>query len=136
VFTAGASLFGIGDLEALVRDTHKFESRYGDGLIGPYPQERDLYIERSPIHHVDQINCPMILLQGRDDPVVPLNQAESMAEALRQRGLPVALVVFDGEGHGFRRAENIIRAFEAEAYFYSRVYGFDLADPVEPIPFS
>jgi dipeptidyl aminopeptidase/acylaminoacyl peptidase len=136
VFTAGASLFGIGDLEALVRDTHKFESRYGDGLIGPYPQERDLYIERSPIHHVDQISCPMILLQGRDDPVVPLNQAESMAEALRQRGLPVALVVFDGEGHGFRRAENIIAAFEAEAYFYSRVYDFDLADPVEPIPFS
>jgi dipeptidyl aminopeptidase/acylaminoacyl peptidase len=133
VFTAGASLFGVADLEMLARDTHKFESRYLDSLIGPYPEARDLYLERSPIHHVEQISCPMILLQGRDDPIVPLNQAESMAAAVRAKGLPVALVVFDGEGHGFRKAENVARAYEAEAYFYSRVFGFQLADDVEPI---
>jgi dipeptidyl aminopeptidase/acylaminoacyl peptidase len=133
VFTAGASLFGIGDLETLARDTHKFESRYLDGLIGPYPERRDLYRERSPIHHVEQLHCPMILLQGREDQVVPLNQAESMAAAVRANGLPVALLVFDGEGHGFRRAENQIRALEAEAYFYSRVFGFALADDVDPV---
>jgi dipeptidyl aminopeptidase/acylaminoacyl peptidase len=133
VFTAGASLFGIADLEMLARDTHKFESRYLDSLVGPYPAARDLYVERSPIHHVDQIRCPMILLQGRDDPVVPLNQAESMAEAVRAKGLPIALVVFDGEGHGFRRAPNVARAYEAEAYFYGQVFDFQLADNVEPV---
>jgi len=133
VFTAGASLFGIGDLEMLAKDTHKFESRYLDGLVAPYPEGRELYRERSPIHHVDQISCPMILLQGRDDPVVPLNQAESMADALRAKGLPIALMVFDGEGHGFRKAATVIRAFEAEAYFYSRMFGFHLADHVEPV---
>jgi dipeptidyl aminopeptidase/acylaminoacyl peptidase len=133
VFTAGASLFGVADLEMLARDTHKFESRYLDSLVGPYPDARDLYLERSPIHHVDQIRCPMILLQGRDDPVVPLNQAESMAEAVRAKGLPIALVVFDGEGHGFRRAPNVARAYEAEAYFYSQVFDFQLADDVEPV---
>ncbi len=133
VFTAGASLFGVGDLEMLARDTHKFESRYLDRLVGPYPEARDLYLERSPIHHVDRISCPMILLQGRDDPVVPVNQAESMAEAVRAKGLPIALIVFDGEGHGFRKAETVIRAKEAETYFYSRVFGFDLADDVQPV---
>ena len=133
VFTAGASLFGVGDLESLARDTHKFESRYLDGLVGPLPEARDIYRERSPIHHVDQIRCPMILLQGRDDKVVPPSQAESMAAAVRAKGLPVALLVFEGEGHGFRKAETVVRAFEAEAYFYSRVFGFDLADEVEPV---
>jgi dipeptidyl aminopeptidase/acylaminoacyl peptidase len=133
VFTAGASLFGVGDLEMLARDTHKFESRYLDQLVGPYPEARDLYVERSPIHHVDRINCPMILLQGRDDPVVPLNQAVSMADAVRAKGLPIALIVFDGEGHGFRKAETVIRAKEAETYFYSQVFGFELADGVEPV---
>jgi dipeptidyl aminopeptidase/acylaminoacyl peptidase len=133
VFTAGASLFGVADLELLARDTHKFESRYLDGLVGPYPEARALYLERSPIHHVDQISCPMILLQGRDDPVVPLNQAQSMADAVRTKGLPIALIVFDGEGHGFRKAENVVRSYEAEAYFYSRVFGFDLADDVLPV---
>jgi len=133
VFTAGASLFGVGDLESLARDTHKFESRYLDGLVGPLPEARDIYRERSPIHHVDQIRCPMILLQGRDDKVVPPSQAESMAAAVRAKGLPVALLIFEGEGHGFRKAETVVRAFEAEAYFYSRVFGFDLADEVEPV---
>ena len=134
VFAAGASLFGIGDLETLVADTHKFESRYCDRLIGPYPEARDVYLARSPVHHVDQITCPMILLQGAEDPVVPPNQAEAMAAAVRAKGLPVALVLFAGEGHGFRRSENVIRAAEAEAYFYSRVFGFDLADQVDPVP--
>jgi dipeptidyl aminopeptidase/acylaminoacyl peptidase len=133
VFHAGASLFGVGDLEMLARDTHKFESRYCDGLIGPYPEARELFVERSPVHAVDRIRCPLILLQGAEDPVVPPNQAQSMADAVRAQGLPVALVIFEGEGHGFRRAENITRALEAEAYFYSRVFGFDLADPVEPV---
>ena len=133
VFTAGASHFGIGDLETLARDTHKFESRYLDGLVGPYPERADLYRERSPIHHVDQLRCPLILLQGRDDLVVPLNQAEDMAAAVRAQGLPVALVVFDGEGHGFRRADTIVASMEAELYFYSRVFGFDLGNPVPGI---
>jgi dipeptidyl aminopeptidase/acylaminoacyl peptidase len=133
VFAAGASMFGIGDLETLARDTHKFESRYIDGLVGPYPEARDRYVERSPIHHVDSIRCPMLLLQGTADPVVPPSQAEAMAEAVRAKGLPVALLLFEGEGHGFRRAESVVRALEAEAYFYSRVFGFELAEPVEPV---
>ena len=134
VFAAGASLFGIGDLEALVRDTHKFESRYVDGLIGPYPEARELYRERSPIHHVDRLSSPMILLQGTDDVVVPPNQAQSMADALRAKGLPVALLMFEGEGHGFRQQANISRALEAELYFYGRIFGFTPADPIEPVP--
>jgi dipeptidyl aminopeptidase/acylaminoacyl peptidase len=124
VFTAGASYYGIGDLEALATDTHKFESRYLDGLVGPYPAERARYLERSPIHHVDRLSCPLILLQGLDDKVVPPNQAESMAEAVRAKGLPVDLIMFEGEGHGFRRADSIQRALEAELAFYGRVYGF------------
>jgi len=134
VFAAGSSLFGIGDVEALVRDTHKFESRYVDGLIGPYPEARELYRERSPLHHVDRLSSPMILLQGADDEVVPPNQAQSMADALRAKGLPVALLIFEGEGHGFRQQANIARALEAELYFYGRVFGFTPADPIEPVP--
>lgn len=133
VFSCGASYFGVGDLEALARDTHKFESRYLDGLVGPYPERADLYRQRSPVHHVDGLSCPLILLQGSEDRVVPPNQAETMAAALRARGLPVALLMFDGEGHGFRKAENVIRATEAEVYFYSRVFGFELAEPFEPV---
>jgi len=136
VFHAGASHYGISDLEALARDTHKFESRYLDGLVGPYPQRRDLYVERSPIHFVDRLSCPMILLQGLEDKVVPPNQAERMFEALRAKGLPVAYLPFAGEQHGFRRAENIRRAMDAELYFYSRIFGLDLADPVEPVPIA
>lgn len=132
-FAAGTSYFGVSDLESLALDTHKFESRYLDGLVGPYPARADLYRARSPIHSVDTITCPLLLLQGADDEVVPPNQAESMAAAVRAKGLPVALIVFEGEGHGFRLAENVIRATEAEAYFYSRVFGFDLADDVPPV---
>ena len=132
-FKAGASHYGISDLEALARDTHKFESRYLEGLIGPYPERRDLYVERSPIHFIDRLNCPMILFQGLDDKVVPPNQAEKMVEAVRAKKLAVAYLTFEGEQHGFRKAENIRRVLEAELYFYSKVFGFELADPVEPI---
>jgi dipeptidyl aminopeptidase/acylaminoacyl peptidase len=133
VFKAGASHYGISDLEALARDTHKFESRYLDSLIGPYPERRDLYVERSPIHFTDRLNCPMILFQGLEDKVVPPNQAEKMVEAVRAKNLPVAYLTFEGEQHGFRKAENIKRVLEAELYFYSKVFNFELADPVEPV---
>lgn len=133
VFKAGASLYGIGDLEALARDTHKFESRYLDNLVGPYPARRDIYVERSPIHFTDQLACPVIFLQGAEDKVVPPNQAEEMFAAVRAKGLPTAYLLFEGEGHGFRRAENIKRALDAELFFYSRVFGFELAEPVEPV---
>lgn len=132
VFRAGASHFGISDLEALEVDTHKFEARYTHGLVGPYPAERARYRERSPIHFVDRLSCPMILFQGLEDKVVLPNQAEAMAAALRAKGLPVALLSFAGEGHGFRDARNIRRALEAELSFYAQVFGFALADPVEP----
>jgi len=133
IFRAGASYYGVSDLEALAKDTHKFESRYLDRMIGPYPERRDLYRERSPIHFVDQISCPMILFQGLEDKVVPPSQAELMVKALCEKGLPVAYIPFDGEQHGFRRAENIKRSLEAELYFYSKIFSFNLADPVEPI---
>jgi dipeptidyl aminopeptidase/acylaminoacyl peptidase len=133
VFKAGASHYGISDLEALAKDTHKFESRYLDRLIGPYPERRDLYVERSPIHFTDRLNCPMIIFQGLEDKVVPPNQAEKMVEAVRAKKLPVAYLTFEGEQHGFRKAENIKRVLEAELYFYSKVFGFELADPVEPV---
>ncbi len=134
VFAAGASHYGIGDLESLAKQTHKLESRYLDSLIGPYPECQDLYVERSPIHHLDDLSSPMILFQGTEDKAVPPNQATDMAEALRAKGLPVALVMFEGEGHGFRQAANIKRALEAELYFYGRVLGFDPADDLTPVP--
>jgi dipeptidyl aminopeptidase/acylaminoacyl peptidase len=133
VFSAGASYYGVADLETLASDTHKFESRYLDNLIGPYPEQRDLYIERSPIHHVDLFSCPLILFQGLEDKVVPPDQAGKMFEAVRAKGLPVSYLPFEGEQHGFRKAENIKRALDAELYFYSKVFGFELADPVEPV---
>lgn len=133
VFKAGASHFGVSDLEALELDTHKFESHYSDGLVGPYPERRDLYIERSPIHFADRLSCPVIFFQGLEDKVVPPNQAEKMVDALRKKGVPVAYVAFAGEQHGFRRAENIKRSLDGELYFYSRVFGFELADEVEPV---
>jgi dipeptidyl aminopeptidase/acylaminoacyl peptidase len=133
VFKAGASHYGVSDLEALELDTHKFEARYSDGLIGPYPSRRDLYVERSPIHFADQLSCPVIFFQGLEDKVVPPNQAEMMVDALRKKGVPVAYVAFEGEQHGFRKAENIKRSLDGEIYFYSRVFGFELADPVEPV---
>ena len=134
VFRAGASLYGVSDLEALAKETHKFESRYLDSLVGPYPERRDLYMERSPIHHTHLLSCPLLLLQGLEDEIVPPNQAEMMFEVVKAKGLPTAYVPFEGEQHGFRRSENIERALEAELYFYSRVFGFDLADAVEPLP--
>jgi len=126
VFAAGASHYGIGDLEALARDTHKFESRYLDGLIGPYPEARALYVERSPIHSADRLSCPVIFFQGLEDEVVPPNQAQAMVSALAARGIPHAYVPFEGEQHGFRRAENVCTALDGELYFYSRVFGFDV----------
>jgi dipeptidyl aminopeptidase/acylaminoacyl peptidase len=132
-FKAGASLYGVSDLEALELDTHKFESRYSNGLIGPYPERKDLYAARSPINFTDRLSCPLIFFQGLEDKVVPPNQAEMMVDALRRKGLPVAYVAFEGEQHGFRRAENIKRALDGELYFYSKVFGFELAEPVEPV---
>lgn len=133
VFKAGASYYGVSDLSALARDTHKFESRYLDGLIGKYPEEEQVYLDRSPIHFVDRLSCPVIFFQGDEDKVVPPNQAEMMVEVLKAKGLPVAYVLFAGEQHGFRKAENIKRALDGEIYFYSRVFGFELADVVEPV---
>ena len=133
VFNAGASHYGVSDLEALAKETHKFEARYLDGLVGPYPEESALYKERSPIHHTDRLSCPLILFQGLEDQIVPPSQAEMMFDAVRAKGIPTAYIPFEGEQHGFRRAENIKRALEAELYFYSKVFGFDLADWIEPV---
>src|SRR3989454_6889343 len=133
VFKAGPRYLRGGDLEALAKDTHKFESRYLDGLIGPYPERRDLYVERSPIHHVEGFKAPMIVLQGLEDKVVPPDQAEVIVEALRKKGIPVAYLPFEGEQHGFRRAETIKKALGGELYFYSRIFGFDPPDSAEPV---
>ncbi len=134
VFNAGASYFGLSELEVFATETHKFESRYMDSLLGPYPQAKDVYYNRSPIHFTDQLSCPVAFFQGLDDKIVPPNQAELMVEALRKKGLPVSYVAFPGEGHGFRRAENIQRAQDGEFYFYSRVFGFEPAEHIDPIP--
>lgn len=134
VFKAGASHYGVTDLEALEFDTHKFESRYTHGLVAPYPERADLYRERSPIYHTDKLSAPVIFFQGLEDKIVPPNQAEMMVEALRKKKLPVAYVAFEGEQHGFRQAANIKRALDGELYFYSCIFGFELADPVEPVP--
>jgi dipeptidyl aminopeptidase/acylaminoacyl peptidase len=132
-FAAGASYFGVADVEALARDTHKFESRYLDRLVGPYPERADLYRERSPIHHVEQLRSPVILFQGLDDEVVPPNQAETMVAALERNGVPHAYLPFAGEAHGFRRSETNIRCLEAELYFYGRIMGFEPAGDPEPV---
>jgi dipeptidyl aminopeptidase/acylaminoacyl peptidase len=134
VFAAGASHYGISDCEVLAQDTHKFEARYLDTLIGPYPERRDLYVKRSPLHHLEGLDRPVIFFQGLDDKVVPPNQAEMLFEALRKRGVPTAYVPFEGEQHGFRKAENIQRALEGELYFFARVFGFTPADPIPPVP--
>jgi len=124
VFTAGASLYGVADLAALAGDTHKFESRYLDRLVGPWPEATARYAERSPINHLDGFTAPMIVLQGSEDRIVPPNQSRMIVAALEQRGVPVAYLEFEGEQHGFRRAETIVRALEAELAFYGRVFGF------------
>ena len=133
VFAIGVSSYGIGDLEALAKDTHKFESRYLDGLVGPYPAQKARYIERSPIHHVDRLESAMLLLQGLEDKVVPPNQATAMADAVRQKGLAVAHIEYEGEGHGFRRAETIHHAVLSELAFYGRIFRFAPADAVPDI---
>jgi dipeptidyl aminopeptidase/acylaminoacyl peptidase len=133
VFAAGASYFGVGDCALLAEDTHKFESRYLDSLIGPYPEEEDLYRERSPFFAADELTTPVILFQGLDDKVVLPEQAEEMVAALDKNGVPHAYIAFEGEGHGFRKAENIERAAEAELYFYARVFGFTPADDLTPV---
>lgn len=133
VFSAGSIYYGISDLEALARDTHKFESRYTDRLIAPYPEKREIYAQRSPIHFIDRLARPVIFFQGMDDKVVPPNQSERMVQALRKKKIPVAYLTFQGEGHGFRRSENLRRALEAEYYFYARVFGFEIPDKIDAI---
>jgi dipeptidyl aminopeptidase/acylaminoacyl peptidase len=133
VFAAGASYFGVADLRALAEHTHKFESRYLDGMVGALPAAEEIYEDRSPVFHTERLSCPIILLQGLDDRVVPPEQAEMMARALDDKGIPHAYVAFEAEGHGFRRAANIERAAEAELYFYGRVFGFDPADDLTPV---
>lgn len=132
-FKAGASYYGVSDLEALAKDTHKFESRYLDRLIGAYPEEKAIYEARSPINFTEKLACPVIFFQGLEDKVVPPNQAEMMVEALKNKGLPVAYVAFAGEQHGFRRAENIKRSIDGEFYFYSRIFGFELGEAIEAV---
>lgn len=131
LFAAGVSKYGVGDLEALATDTHKFESRYLDGLVGDYPAQRQVYLDRSPIHHVDGLDCALLVLQGTEDKVVPPNQSISMADAVRAKGRPVALRLYDGEGHGFRMAESVRDAIESELVFHGRVFGFT---PVGDLP--
>jgi dipeptidyl aminopeptidase/acylaminoacyl peptidase len=133
VFKAAASYYGVSDVEVLAHDTHKFESRYLDTLIGPYPEMRELYRARSPIHFVDRLSCALILFQGLEDKVVPPNQSEMMADAVRKKGLPVAYLAFEGEQHGFRQASTIVRSHEAELFFYGAVFGFTPADTIEPL---
>ncbi len=132
-FKAGASYYGVSDLEILVTDTHKFESRYLDSLVGKYPEEKAIYQERSPIYHTDKLNCPVIFFQGLEDRVVPPNQAQMMFDAIKDKGLPVAMVVFEDEGHGFRQAQNIKKALDSEFYFYSRIFGFEPGSAIAPI---
>jgi dipeptidyl aminopeptidase/acylaminoacyl peptidase len=134
LFAAGASHYGVSDCELLAQETHKFEARYLDQLIGPYPERRDLYLARSPLRHVERLDRPVIFFQGLDDQVVPPNQSARMFEELRRKGVPTAYVAFAGEQHGFRKAETIRRALEGELYFFSRIFGFTPADPVPPVP--
>jgi dipeptidyl aminopeptidase/acylaminoacyl peptidase len=133
VFAAGASYFGVADAGALARETHKFESRYLDSMIGPWPEAEATYRERSPIFHTDMLRTPLILFQGLEDKIVPPAQAEAMAAALREKGVPYAYVTYEGEQHGFRKAENVKRTSEAELYFYGRVLGFAPADDLDPV---
>ena len=130
-FSAGASYYGIGDLESLVADTHKFESHYLDGLVGPYPQSIKEYQRRSPINHVESLNCPVIFFQGTEDKVVPKAQAEKMYSALKNKGIPVAYLPFEGEQHGFRKAETIRQALDSELYFYSKVFNFPVETDID-----
>jgi dipeptidyl aminopeptidase/acylaminoacyl peptidase len=133
-FAAGANYFGLAELEVFVDDTHKFEARYLDTLVGPYPARKDLYYERSPVNFVDNLNVPVIVFQGLEDKIVPPSQSEIIVAALKKKGVPHAYLAFEGEQHGFRKAESITRCAEAELYFYGRVFGFMPADTIEPVP--
>jgi dipeptidyl aminopeptidase/acylaminoacyl peptidase len=133
VFKAGASYYGVSDLKGLDDDSHKFESHYNEYLIAPKPQCEALYAQRSPINHTHRLSRPMIFFQGLDDKVVPPQQSEKMVDALRQRGVPVAYLPLDGEGHGFRKAENIVRTLESELYFYQRIFGLPVAAVAPPV---
>jgi len=133
VFKAGADYYGVSDMTALARDTHKFESRYLDKLIGPLPQAQAIYDARSPLNHLEGFSAPLIVLQGAEDPVVPPNQSKMIVDALRKRGAPVAYLEFAGEGHGFRKPDSIIAALNAELSFYGRVFGFTPADALPPL---
>ncbi len=135
VFKAGASHYGVSHLEALATETHKFESRYLDSLIGPYPEAKSIYDERSPINAVDRLSCPVIFFQGLEDKIVLPNQAEMMVNALKQKNIPVVYIAYEGEQHGFRQSKNIKRTLEAELYFYSSIFNFDCADEIEPVTF-
>jgi dipeptidyl aminopeptidase/acylaminoacyl peptidase len=136
LFKAGAAYYGIADAEKLAKTSHKFEIGYLQYLIGPYPDEKQRYLDRSPIHHTEGISCPLIMFQGLDDKVVPPSQAEILVKTLDGKKLPYAYLSFPGEGHGFRRSENIKRSLEAELSFYAQIFGFDLADPIEAITIS
>ncbi len=133
VFSAGASYYGVADPEMLARDTHKFESRYMDSMIGPYPEALALYHERSPLHHASGFNCPILVLQGLEDAVVPPSQSEAIVAAVAERGIPHAYLAYEGEQHGFRKASTIISALEAELSFYAQVFGFEPAGNIERI---
>jgi dipeptidyl aminopeptidase/acylaminoacyl peptidase len=132
-FTAGASSYGIADLELLATDTHKFEARYLDSLVGPWPEDAATYQARSPIHHLEGLNCPVAIFQGAEDEIVPPNQAELIVETVRAKGLPYAAITFLDEGHGFRKAPNIVRALEGELWFFSRAFGLALDEDIEPL---
>ncbi len=136
LFKAGASYCGLGDLEAFAKKGHKFESHYYEGLVGPYPERRDLYVERSPIHFVDRISCPVIMFHGLNDPVVPHSQTDIMYEALRKKGLPVSYLAFEGEDHYLLKGDTIKRSLEAELYFYSKIFRFELPEAIEPVPIA
>ncbi len=132
-FSAGTSLYGVADLKALAAETHKFESRYLDGLIGPWPQAQDVYEARSPINYADDLSCPLLVMQGSEDEVVPPSQSEAIVAAVAEKGLPHAYLLFEGEQHGFRQASSIIRSLEAELWFYGKAFGFEPADDIEPL---
>jgi dipeptidyl aminopeptidase/acylaminoacyl peptidase len=138
VFTAGASHFGVADLAALAADTHKFESRYLDGLVAPYPAGADVYAERSPLSHVDALDTPLAVFQGEEDRIVPPEQAEAIVAALREKGVPHTYLLFPGEQHGFRRAENIRAALDGELSFYAQIWGFALPadEGIAPVPIT
>ncbi len=132
-FTAGASRYGIADLAILAKDTHKFESRYLDRLVGKWPEDEEIYKQRSPIHHIEQLSTPMVILQGSEDPIVPPNQAHLMAKKLKENDIPHALIEFSDEGHGFRKAPNITKAIESELAFFAQIFNFEPFDDLPKI---